>query len=370
MIPLKNRKVDFSYKKIFSKIDFKVIMAPIFSVILALLIGAIILIIAKRNPLLAYKALFKGALGNLPFIGDTLCRATPVIFTGLAVAFAFKCGLFNIGVEGQLLMGALAAALVGHYVKGLPIYIHLPLSILAGALVGALWSALAGLLKAWRGVHEVITTIMLNYIAYSLTAFAIERLRDGVTTKTPRVLTSAELKPISNFISGFAGSTLNMGFILALIACWLIYFILKKTVLGYEVKAVGFNPLAAEDGGIKVSKNIIIAMAISGALAGLAGTERALGMHGAFVSGISPGLGFEGIAVALLANNNPFGIILSGILFGGLASGGLYMDMSANVPQDIVLIIQALIVFFAVVNFLARFKKPALFNRKKKEGAA
>lgn len=336
--------------------------APAFSVIIALAIGAVILLASNRDPVAAYEALIRGAFGDIMALGDTLARATPIIFTGLAVAFAFRCGLFNIGVEGQLLIGALAAACTGHFAKGLPAFIHLPVTLIAAALAAGLWAALPGVLKALRGVHEVITTIMMNYIAYSFTAYAIETLRTGVAPKTPRIQPSAELPLIGGLVPGFAGSSLNAGFFLALVSCGLVYFILAKTVLGYEIRAVGFNPLAAEDAGIKVPRNIILAMVISGMLAGLGGAERALGVHYAFVSGISPGYGFEGIAVALLANNNPFGIILSGILFGALASGGLYMDMSADVPSDIIIILQALIIFFVAANTIVR---TLLFRRKR-----
>jgi simple sugar transport system permease protein len=352
--------------KFFTKEILRDTLVPLASVLLALLLGMVILLIARRNPITAYAALFKGAFGSMSFIGDTLSRATPIIFTGLAVAFAFRCGLFNIGVEGQLIVGALASACVGYYVKGLPTIIHLPLSILAGAAAGALWSAVPGILKAWKGVHEVINTIMMNYIAYAFSAYAVEALRPGVAPKTPKILDSAILAPFAKFIPAFKGSSVNMGFILALAACGIIYLVLGKTVLGYEVRAVGFNPFAAEDGGIKVRRNIIYAMVISGALAGLGGAERVLGYHYSFISGLSPGYGFDGIAVALLANNNPLGIILSGIIFGALSSGGLYMDMSANVSSDIVIIIQALIIFFMAANEIA---KRFMFRRKRKETA-
>jgi len=337
-------------------------LIPVLAVLLALLIGMIILLIAKRNPIEAYIALFKGSFGDLSRFGDTLQRSTPIIFTGLAVAFAFRCGLFNIGVEGQLLIGALVSAYVGYYVKGLPMIVHLPLTIISGMIAAGIWAAIPAILKAYRGVHEVITTIMLNYIAISLLAYSIETLRNSPIPKTPDILDSAKLAKLGEFLPFFKDSSVNIGFVLAIVTCFLVYFILWKTVLGYEVRAVGYSPLAAEDGGIKISKNIIYAMIISGMLAGLGGVEGVLGLKHSLVSGLYDGYGFEGIAVALLANNNPIGIIISGILLGSLSSGGLYMDMAANVPQDIIKIIQALIIFFVVANQIVRF---IVYGKKK-----
>lgn len=339
------------------------IVFPIVAVILSLIIGMFIIWAANKSPLMAYKALFLGAFGDLNAIGNTLSRATPLIFTGLGVAIAFKCGLFNIGVEGQLLVGAMAAAVIGHYVTFLPAVLHVTITVLGAIIAGALWGLIPGLLKAYRGVHEVLITIMMNYIGVSVISLTVEKLRESGVPRTPPVLKSAEFVRFADiFKNAFGESTVSIGFILAVIASILIYILIEKTVLGYELRAVGTSPLAAENGGIKISKNIILVMLISGALAGLAGADRVLGEYHSLISGVSAGLGFEGMAVALLVNNNPIGIIFSGILFGALASGGLNMSLFAGVPQEIVSMIQAIIIFFIAGN---KIIKEIINNRKK-----
>lgn len=334
------------------------IVAPILAVLLSFLVGAIILLVSGYNPVDAYSALLTGVFGDIASIGDMLSRATPVIFTALAVAITLKCKIFNIGAEGQLLLGALASAYVGYSIKGLPMLVHLPITILAAMVAGGLWAAIPGILKAYRGVNEIITTIMLNYIASSLVLYSIDVLKNGTTLQTPRIQPSAVLFRISDFIPVFNGSNLNIGFLIAILTCFIIAFLLNNTATGYEIKAIGFNSLAAESCGISIRKNIILAMIISGMLAGLAGCERVLGVHLSLIAGISPGYGFEGIAASLLANNNPIGIIFSGMLFGALSSGSLSMNINANVPQDITVIIQALIIFFitarSAIGYLTR----------------
>lgn len=326
---------------------FKPLVAPLLSVAFALLIGSLVLIMSGLNPLVAYKALLYGAFGNLPYFGDTLSRATPIIFTGLAVGFAFKGGLFNIGAEGQLLIGAMAAAVAGYVFKDLPMIIHLPLTILISVFFSGLWGFIPGMLRAFKGVHEVIATIMLNYIALNIGGYLIELLRVGELAQTPEVLQSATYPKISTFIPAFEGSNVNIGFIFAIIAACIMNFVLYKTVLGYEVTSMGLNDSASEDAGIGIKKRVVLIMVISAVLSGLGGAERVLGVHRAYLSGISTNFGFEGIAVTLLANNNPIGIIFSAILFGALASGGQYMNLAADVPIDIIGIIQGLIILFA-----------------------
>lgn len=338
----------------------KPLIAPLLSFTIAILVGSVLLILSGFNPLIAYKSLVYGAFGNFPYIGDTLSRSTPIIFTGLAVGFAFKGGMFNIGAEGQLLIGAMSAAIAGYMFAGLPTIIHLPLTILTAVFFSALWGFIPGILKAYKGVHEVIVTIMLNYIALSVGGYLIELLRVGELAQTPEVLKTSIYPRISQFIPAFEGSNINIGFIFAILAALLMHFILNKTVFGYEVTSLGYNESASEDGGIDIKKRIILIMVISGMLSGLGGVERVLGVHHTFLSGISTNFGFEGIAVALLANNNPVGIIFSAILFGALSSGGQYMNLAAEVPIDIIGIIQALIILFAASNKAFDF----ILNRK------
>jgi len=349
---------------IVESLQLKKLALPLGAILLGFIVGSVIMLFIGKNPLTAYSALLFGAFGDLNRIANTLARATPLIFTGLAVAFAFRCGLFNIGVEGQLLIGALSAAYVGTALVGLPVFVHLPLTILAAMLAAAVWGAIPGVLKAKRGVHEVINTIMMNFIAFAIVAFTITGplKAPGDIPQSSEVLESAQLIRLSS-IADWSTSRLNAGILIALAVCVIIYFLLWKTTIGYEIRAVGLNLFAAEYGGISVKRNIVLAMAISGALAGLAGAERVLGFHGTYILGFSPGYGFEGIAVALLGKNHPVGVILAAILFGSLSSGGRWMSFETGVPTDIVTVLQAVIIFFVaaegIVKTVFKYRKKA-----------
>ncbi|SJZ31551.1 ABC transporter permease [Selenihalanaerobacter shriftii] len=350
------------------KIDFKSLaielLIPVLAIIFSFIIGAVIVLAFGYDPVATYSALLQGAFGNLNRFADTLLSATPLILTGLSVAFAFRCGIFNIGGEGQLLVGGIAAAWVGTF-KGLPLILHLPLAITAAVVAGALWIAVPAVLKAFLGVHEVITTIMMNYISYALVAYiSLKVLANPGQIKTPPIESSAYLWRFSNILN--IRSYLNLGFIIVLIVLLFIYYLLWKTTIGYEIRAVGINPDAAEYGGISAPKNIVLAMLISGGLAGLGGAERALGLYHYYIQGFSPGYGFTGIAVALLGRNHPAGILLAGILFGALANGRTFMNMSAGVPIDLVTIIQSIIIFFVAAD--AFFRK--FIPNKSKGGVA
>ncbi len=347
--------INNTFKDSWSKY-FQVALYPIIATGIALLVGAVIMVIAGHNPFTAYAALFEGAFGNRITTAETLSRSTPLFFTGLAVAFAFKCGLFNIGVEGQMHVGAFAAALVGYQITGLPAIIHIPLSLLAAVIASGIWAGIPGYLKARFGTHEVINTIMMNHIAIALVAYLVVHpfRAPGVIPRTSNVLPSAQLFRLVEH------SRLNLGIFIALIALYLIYYLLWKTNLGYEIRAVGLSEKAAEYAGISVRRNIILAMVISGMLGGLAGAERIMGMHLSFIQGFSPGYGFEGIAVALLGRNHPLGIFFSAILFGALANGGFRMSMVTDVPTDLVTIVQAVVIFFIAAEQLAKhfIKRP------------
>lgn len=351
------------FKKILNSLQLKNLLLPLGAIVLGLLIGAVAIIAIGRDPILAYSSLFYGAFGDLNSIANTFARATPLIFTGLAVAFAFRCGLFNIGVEGQMLIGGLAASFVATRLTGLPLIIHLPLTIISAMAAAALWGAIPGILKAKRGVHEVINTIMMNFISYALVAFVITGplKAPGQIPKTADALPSSQFLRLSE-IAEWSTSRLNIGIFIAIAACIVIYYLLWKTTLGYEIRAVGFNPFAAEYAGISSNRNIILAMVISGMLAGLAGTERILGFHRSFILGFSPGYGFEGIAVALLGKNHPVGVVLAALLFGALSSGGRWMAFNSGVPTDLVTVLQAVIIFFVAAEQIVGY----ILKRKKK----
>lgn len=305
------------------------LVLPLAAVVLALLIGSVFILYVGENPLTAYGILFKESLGSMRNIATTLQRATPLMFTGLAVAFAAVW----VGISFNL-----------------PRIIHLPLAIVAAMVGGAVWASIAGFLKAKLGVHEVINTIMLNFIALFLTDWLVTGPFHGGSwvPETVRIGSTAALSRI------YLPTRLTTAVYLALVAAAAAYMILWKTKRGYELRAVGLNPDAAEYGGINVSRNTIIAMAISGAFAGLAGAEQILGLHNRFIVRFSSDLGFMGIAVALLGKNHPVGVILAAVLFGALQAGSAAMDRSTAVPRELITIIQALIIFFVAAEFLIR----------------
>ncbi|MGE7917920.1 ABC transporter permease [Viridibacillus sp. NPDC093762] len=337
------------------------ILVPVISVILGLIVGAIVMLVSGYDPVEGYIALWEGIFGDMFTIGGTIRQITPYILAGLAVAFAFRTGLFNIGVEGQLIMGWLAAAYVG-YAFELPAIIHLPLAIIAAAVAGALWAFIPGLLKAKLQVHEVIVTIMMNYIALHVSNAVIKSLSDN-GEKTPMIHESASLR--STFLDTFTDySRMHYGIIIALVMVVVMWFILEKTKRGFELKAVGFNQNASEYAGMNVKNNIILAMVISGAFAGLAGAMEALGTFGNIsVKGGFTGIGFDGIAVALLGANTPFGVLLGAILFGALKFGSLNMP-NVGIPLEIVSIVIALVIFFVASGYIIRLFLERLSKKK------
>ncbi len=320
---------------------------PLFSVFLAAFIGAMLLWLSGSNPFTAYWSLLQGALGSPEAIGRTLEKATPLVFSGLAVAFAFKAGLFNIGGQGQLLIGGIVAAYLGFAVDGLPCLIHMPLALLGGSLAGALWAAIAGALKTYTGAHEVITTIMLNYIAINLTDFlANGPWKDtGIIARTPKILDTAVI-PTWGFIP--------LGFVVAVLMAILTYYLLFKTTWGYAIRTTGLNAEAAKYAGIKVGRIIILTMAFSGFLAGMGGAVESLGVIGRYQPGFNVGLGFDGITIALLAKTNPLGVIPAAILLGAMDAGGSQMQFDAGVRFQIIDVIKALILFFVSADIIVR----------------
>jgi simple sugar transport system permease protein len=273
-----------------------------------------------------------------------------------------RCGLFNIGGEGQLVVGAFVAAWAGVKLTGLPAPVHIGLCMLAAGTAGALWAMIAGALKARFGAHEVINTIMLNYLAFIGTNYLVGLpyfKKPGQIPQTFDVLPSARL-PRLDFVYEF--TRLNLGFAIALVAVILIAVVLERTGLGLEIRSVGFNPAASRAAGISVARNIVIAMALGGFMAGVAGSERVLGVHRHFVSPFPFGYGFAGIAVALLGRNRPVGIVIAAVFFGALASGGAQVDMETSVPREIVTVMQAVVIIFVACEYLVR--RLGLYRRK------
>src|SRR5665648_15556 len=326
------------------------VLPSILAVLCALLIGAVIILAIGENPLQAYAAMFQGAFGDPSSWAETLQRATPYIFGGLAFLIAARAGLFNIGIEGQMYVGAIAAAIVGFSLHHIPSFLHVTLALIAAAFAGYVWSIVPALLKVKSGVHEVISTIMLNYVAYALTAYLTVRVfhEPGAVAQTYKVDSSAILPAL------MSPNKLNAGFLLALLLAIAIYVFLFHTPWGYNLRVTGINPSAGLYAGIKSTRVVVWAMLMSGAIGGLMGAERTLGIYGRFINSFSPGYGFTAIAVALLGQNHPLGIIPAAILFGALENGASAMSFQVNVPRELGLILEALIIVFIAAEHFFR----------------
>jgi simple sugar transport system permease protein len=346
----------------------EIVLVPILAVVMALVLGAIAMITTGVSFTAigkSYIALFDGSLGSLSAFSETLTAAAPLTLAGLGIALAFRAGLFNIGAEGQLIMGGVAAVVVGFAFKGLPAIVHLPLALLAGALAGALWASIAGWLRAATGAHEVITTIMLNLIALRLTDYL---LRNPPVQKAGRtdpisesVLSTAQLPKLLTWLD--PNIRVHAGIILVILAVAIVYWLLFRTTVGFEFRSAGANPDAARYAGMRSGLIIVVVMACAGALAGLAGANQVLGVLGRASPGFSGGAGFDSIAVALLGRSHPFGVLLAGLLFGALQAGGRQMQISAGVSLDLIAIIQALIIIFMAAPILVRAVFPFLFRK-------
>jgi general nucleoside transport system permease protein len=357
---------------------------PLGSVLLAFLIGAVIVAVTGGNPLLAYQALICGGFGLFCFGGEqpalqlsnTIVFLTPLIMTGIAVALPFRAGLFNIGAQGQLVVGAIATTTVGIHLAGWPAWALLPLVLIAGVLAGALWGGIVGVLKATTGAHEVVTTIMLNFVAQWFLRFLIIggplQLPNGSSRSSPigQGAVLPTLLPNSNttIIFGLPSSVYraHTGLFVALAAAALFAFLLWRTSLGYEIRAVGQSPRAARYAGVSVRRTLILTMLLAGGFAGLAGAVQVAGVeHNLTDQYFYDTTGFDAIAVALLGLNSAVGIILAAILFGALHGGGAIMQSDAAISGNLVFVLQALILFSIAANFIGsiRLQIPGLRRR-------
>ena len=356
-------------------------LVPFLAVVSALIVGALIIAFGDLDTLKlwgsdpgeafsqtwttvkdAYVALFKGSVGGWNPVSETLTRAAPLILAGLAVAVGFQAGLFNIGATGQMLIGGMFALVVG-FQFNLPAFLHIPVVIIAGLLGGAIWGAVPGYLRAKTGAHEVITTIMLNFVAlrlvdYLLTVdyFQLEGRNDPVSksvvdsARYPKLLT-AEWLP---FGMGSPRHRVHVGIIIAVIAAFVIWWILYRSTIGFEFRAVGANPDGARYAGMNVIWLYVAVMAVAGAFAGLGGADQVAGTLGRASGGFVGVIGFDAIALALLGRSHPGGVVAAGLLFGGLAAGGQQMQVAADVGIDIVQVIQALIIMFIAAPALIK----------------
>lgn len=344
-----------------------VYIVPIVAILLGFLVGAIVMLIGGYDPLTAYSALFTRVFGNMYNFGEAVREMTPLMLTGLAVAFAFRSGMFNIGADGQVMIGMTAASVVGIKFAALPAFLLVPLAVIAAGLAGGLWAGIAGFLKAKRGINEVITTIMLNWIALYFANYIVRNflLLEGQN----RSVDIPASMSMSFLFEMFDNARLHWGTLIALAAAVFFYVYLWKTKQGYEMRAVGFNPNAAEYAGMNVGRNIVKAMFISGVFAGLAGAGEVLGVfHYQSIFAASPGYGFDGIAVALLGLTHPFGVVLAAILYGTLTYGSAGMSFSADVPPELIRIVIGSIIFFIAAQGIVRWVlKPFYFKRKKEK---
>lgn len=338
--------------------------APVAAMAFALLVSAAILLALGKDPLEVYATMFRFTFGRVDSVGSMLFKATPLIFSGLAVAVSFRVGLFNIGVEGQYLVAAFVAGFLGYQLTGLPAAVHLPLLIVAAAAAGALWAWLPVWLRVRRGAHEVITTIMLNYVAYSLIHYLLTVFIDpnqgtegglgSARLRLPEIADSARMPKLHGLLAPLGVQLpdyvhLNGFFLLALALCVLAAWALRHTAFGFELRAVGLNPEAAEAAGIPPERVYVRAFLLSGAVAGLIGLSDLLGYYGFLSADFPRGYGFMGIAVALLAQNHPLGVVAAALLIGFLRRGAEGVQVLADVPMEAVVILEGVIILSIVV---------------------
>ncbi|ARV58950.1 sugar ABC transporter permease [Nostocales cyanobacterium HT-58-2] len=323
------------------------ILSPIVAIASALLVGAVLISLAEANPIAAYTALFQESLFTYFGFGNTLTKMTPLLLTSLGVLVALRAGQFNIGGEGQIYLGALGSALVGLYVQGLPAVIHIPLALAVGFIFGAVWGFIPGYLKAMRGVNEVITTLLLNYIAFNFVSYLVQNPLKDAGAPSPYsslIAKSAQLPTI------LPGSTAHAGILLGLLAAGIVWILLILSPVGYQIAAVGYSPTASRYGGISVERTIMLVMALAGGLAGLAGATEVMGLRYRLFEQVSPGYGFDAIAIAFLSRGSVLGVVLISLFFGALRSGANVMQRSAGVPVTVVYAIQGLTVLFIAIS--------------------
>jgi ABC-type uncharacterized transport system permease subunit len=340
------------------------LLGPILALFLAFFVAGIIIVFSGVNPLLAFQSMFNGAFGSVRSFAETLVKTTPMLLAALGLTISYRTGLVSIGAEGQIIIGGLFTVLVGIYLGFLPGFILIPLMMIAAMFGGGLWAAIPGYLKAKLGVSEVINTIMLNYIATYLVAYLLDvplREPPGYFPQSAQIAKQAWLPYL------LKGTRLHMGVIFAFVAAFIVYFILWRSPLGYQMRAVGFNQKAARNAGIKVEKNLVLALALSGAFAGLAGMVEIAGIHHRLLGGFSSEYGFDAMAVALLGKTHPVGVVIAALFFGALRVGANMMQRTVQVPASLVFVIQGLVILFVLMDELIRNYAIRLVFKAKRE---
>ena len=329
-------------------------LVPVLAMLAALLVGVVLLLLLGSDPIEAYSALIRGALGNVSGITQTLTKATPLLLVGLGICIAFRGGVINIGGEGQIVVGALAATAFAVGFEKLPGLILLPLTLLSGAAAGLVWGGIPGLLKARLGVNEILTTVMMNQIALRLMNFLLRGpLLDPEHVAAGTSIPQSATLPESVWLPRLVPRTLfHSGVFLAVLLALAVYFLLWRTTIGYRIRAVGLNPNASRYAGIPVPKYVTLSLALSGMLCGLAGTVEVLGVHHRMLEGLSGGYGFSGIVAALFGKLHPLGAIPASALFGALLVGADKMQRAVQVPSALAIALQGLVVLFVVSSDL------------------
>jgi ABC-type uncharacterized transport system permease subunit len=329
------------------------VLTPLLALLTALIVGAVMLLASQHNPLTVYQALWTGAVTGPSAFAETLVLTSPYILLGLAVALGFKASLFNIGAEGQFIVGAIGATWGAHLFNGLPAIVVVILALLTGAIGGALYATVAGVLKVFSGAHEVITTIMLNYVATYLVSWLVDP--GGPMNGDPQIQQSYVVPSAVKLPIIWPGTRLHLGLLIALAAAGLIYVLVWRTTWGFELRAVGLNPRAARSAGISIQLVTIWTMAVSGALAGLAGACQIIGLQHYLPDPFGSGLGFDAIAVAIIGAGSPVGIILAALLLAALGSGATTMELTAGISAPFVKVIEATILFFVAAPVVIRW---------------
>lgn len=342
------KNLDVKFKK--QLID---ISRSLIAIFISIFIGALIILAVGENPLVAFKELLKGAFGNKVYIANTISRTVPLIFCGLSVALSQRCGIFNIGAEGQLHLGAMAVAIAGLYMSNVPHFLAIPLLFIIGFAGGMVGGLAVGVLKAKFQISEVIAAIMLNYIFRLFTSF----LASGPFTSGETSVQTVKLDPSLNLTTLVKNSKLTTAFFLALLVALVLYVYLWKTTSGFKLRATGLNASGALASGINSKGYMLLTMVLCGGLAGLAGSAEVLGNYHRFIEGFSPSYGFTGIAVAILGRNHPFGVILTSFLFATLSSGALRMARVTNVSSNVIAVIQSLIIIAVAAPEMIRFAR-------------
>ncbi len=338
-------------------LDLSPLLVIVYALLCAMVIGGLVMLATGANPFVAYWALIRGAVGGPTQIANSIARSTPYIGASLAIAFALKAGLFNIGAEGQILIGGLAAAWAGTWAwaQDLPALVLIPLVLLAGLVGGAVWGGIPGVLKATTGAHEVITTIMLNYIGLRVTEFLVFSRDPVILLDTESTVPHThEIADAARLPLLIGNARLHAGILIAIGLCAVMWFVMTRTTTGFEISTVGKNPDAATYAGMSPKRTIILAMAVSGAFAGIAGAAEVSGAVGFLQPGVFRNVGFDSIAIALLARGNPWGIIPAALLWGSLLSGAPLMQLQASLSIDLVRIVQALILLFVAADVIVR----------------